>query len=47
MVEIAQYAEDGVNIMIDNGWLEQPPKSPGSCKRQNVIKTNPISKRLH
>ncbi|MBB5174015.1 DUF3231 family protein [Texcoconibacillus texcoconensis] len=25
--EIAHYAEDGANIMIDNGWLEEPPKS--------------------
>jgi hypothetical protein len=25
MAEVGQYAEDGVNIMIDNGWLEQPP----------------------
>lgn len=23
--EIAKYAEDGANIMIDNGWMEQPP----------------------
>lgn len=23
--EILAYAEDGANIMIDNGWLEQPP----------------------
>ncbi len=28
MAEIAQYAEDGVNIMIENGWLEQPPQAP-------------------
>ncbi|WNF35110.1 DUF3231 family protein [Bacillaceae bacterium IKA-2] len=25
--EIALYAEDGTNIMIDNGWLEQPPQA--------------------
>jgi hypothetical protein len=25
--EIMKYAEDGANIMIDNGWLEQPPKA--------------------
>lgn len=24
-VEIGLYAEDGANIMIDNGWLEKPP----------------------
>ncbi|TYR81341.1 DUF3231 family protein [Priestia megaterium] len=28
MAEIANYAEDGINIMIDNGWLEQPPQAP-------------------
>ncbi|MFJ5717918.1 DUF3231 family protein [Neobacillus sp. NPDC093127] len=26
--EIAKYAEDGANIMIKNGWLEQPPMAP-------------------
>lgn len=26
--EILLYAEDGANIMIKNGWLEQPPKAP-------------------
>lgn len=26
MTEIADYAGDGVNIMIDNGWLEEPPR---------------------
>ncbi|MBP2077049.1 DUF3231 family protein [Oceanobacillus polygoni] len=25
MAEIANYANDGANIMIDNGWMEQPP----------------------
>jgi hypothetical protein len=25
--EIAKYAEDGANIMIDNGWMEQPPRA--------------------
>lgn len=25
-LEIASYAEDGINIMIDNGWLEEPPR---------------------
>jgi nitrogen fixation protein len=28
MAEILQYAEDGANIMIDNGWREQPPQAP-------------------
>lgn len=23
--EIAAYAEDGANIVIENGWMEQPP----------------------
>ncbi|MCM3571400.1 DUF3231 family protein [Neobacillus mesonae] len=26
--EIAKYAEDGANILIENGWLEQPPMAP-------------------
>ncbi|MFC4322940.1 DUF3231 family protein [Litchfieldia salsa] len=25
IAEIVKYAEDGVNILIDRGWLEQPP----------------------
>ncbi|MFE8702775.1 DUF3231 family protein [Cytobacillus sp. FJAT-54145] len=25
--EIAKYAEDGANIMIDHGWLEKPPSA--------------------
>ncbi|MBM7585438.1 hypothetical protein JOC86_001980 [Bacillus pakistanensis] len=25
MAEIVKYSEDGANIMIDNGWMEQPP----------------------
>ncbi|PWA07620.1 hypothetical protein DCC39_16455 [Pueribacillus theae] len=25
--DIGLYVEDGTNIMIDNGWLEQPPKA--------------------
>ncbi|GGA71136.1 DUF3231 family protein [Ornithinibacillus halotolerans] len=28
IAEIMKYAEDGTNIMIDNGWLEQPPTAP-------------------
>lgn len=27
MLEIMQYAEDGANIMIDNGWMEKPPQT--------------------
>ncbi|MFC4559426.1 DUF3231 family protein [Virgibacillus kekensis] len=33
--EIAHYAEDGVNLMIKNEWLEQPPISPD---RDNLAK---------
>jgi Protein of unknown function (DUF3231) len=29
--ELAKYAEDGANLMIDEGWLEEPPK--GSDRR--------------
>lgn len=25
MIEVGKYGADGINIMIDNGWLEQPP----------------------
>jgi len=25
--EIAKYAEDGANLMIKNGWLEEPPQA--------------------
>jgi hypothetical protein len=28
LAEIMKYAEDGANIMIDNGWLEKPPMAP-------------------
>jgi hypothetical protein len=27
LAEVGLFAEDGANIMIDNGWMEQPPKS--------------------
>lgn len=27
MTELAQYTEDGANIMIENGWLEEPPQA--------------------
>ncbi|WP_134701355.1 DUF3231 family protein [Ammoniphilus sp. YIM 78166] len=27
-MEVAQYAEDCANMMIKNGWLEQPPLAP-------------------
>lgn len=25
--EIAQYAQDGATILIENGWLEEPPQN--------------------
>jgi hypothetical protein len=25
--ELCRYAEDGANLMIENGWLEEPPKA--------------------
>lgn len=25
--EIAKYSEDGANLMIENGWMEQPPQA--------------------
>ncbi|WP_261133770.1 DUF3231 family protein [Bacillus sp. Marseille-Q3570] len=28
LAEISLYAEDGANIMIENGWLEEPPHTP-------------------
>lgn len=34
--EIGQYAEDGANIMINNGWLEQPPTAADRQKLANV-----------
>lgn len=27
-VEIGEYATDGANLMIENGWLEKPPSAP-------------------
>lgn len=28
LVETGNYVEDGANIIIDHGWLEQPPQAP-------------------
>jgi hypothetical protein len=28
--EISLYAEDGANIMIKNGWMEEPPRADNS-----------------
>jgi hypothetical protein len=27
MIEVGQYANNGAKIMINNGWLEQPPQT--------------------
>lgn len=27
LAEFAHYADDGINLMINNGWMEQPPHS--------------------
>jgi hypothetical protein len=27
LTDIGLYVEDGVNIMIEQGWMEQPPKA--------------------
>ncbi|WP_017378948.1 DUF3231 family protein [Paenisporosarcina sp. TG-14] len=35
LTEIGEYAEDGANIMISNGWMEKPPSSPD---RKNLAK---------
>lgn len=29
MTEVGKYAEDGLNILIDNGWMEESPQAPG------------------
>jgi hypothetical protein len=34
LAEVTQYGEDGLNIMIDNGWFEQPPQA---VDRQAII----------
>lgn len=36
MMDIANYAEDGTNIMIENGWFEEPPRV---VDRRNLINT--------
>ncbi|UOR11400.1 DUF3231 family protein [Halobacillus amylolyticus] len=35
-LEIARYAKDGGDLMVKNGWLEQPP---GTIDKQKIIKT--------
>ncbi|NPV89650.1 MAG: DUF3231 family protein [Firmicutes bacterium] len=34
--EVASYTEDGINIMIDNGWFEEPPRVLDRDKLSNV-----------
>ncbi|WP_188454846.1 DUF3231 family protein [Virgibacillus oceani] len=29
LAEVTLYTEDGANLMIDHGWLEEPPQAPG------------------
>jgi hypothetical protein len=36
MVEASNFAEDGVNIMIDNGWFEEPPRT---VDRRDLVNT--------
>ncbi|WP_284645070.1 DUF3231 family protein [Paenibacillus silviterrae] len=38
LVEVGNYAEDGANIMIDNGWMEEPPHA-AERDALEVIKT--------
>ncbi|MBU8880050.1 DUF3231 family protein [Bacillus sp. FJAT-29790] len=37
IAEIAQYGEDGANIMIDNRWLEQPPQAADRYQLANKM----------
>jgi hypothetical protein len=36
IAEIGLYAEDGAELMIDNGWLEQPPMADDRDKLANL-----------
>ncbi|MGZ4164351.1 MAG: DUF3231 family protein [Tumebacillaceae bacterium] len=36
MLEVAQYADDGAAMMIDNGWLEAPPQAEDRNKLAGV-----------
>ncbi|GAM12495.1 hypothetical protein SAMD00020551_0630 [Mesobacillus selenatarsenatis SF-1] len=36
-VEVQMYSEDGANIMIKNGWFEQPPMA---SDRDELIRKN-------
>lgn len=37
VAEISHYSEDGANLMIENGWVEQPPQA---ADRQDLAKKN-------
>lgn len=34
--EVLKYNKDGVDIMIENGWIEQPPQA---IKHENLVKS--------
>lgn len=36
MAEILKYSEDGMNILIENGWLEKPPTTPDYDKKDKT-----------
>ncbi|HLO11803.1 MAG TPA: DUF3231 family protein [Pseudoneobacillus sp.] len=36
IAEIGLYAEDGANLLIENGWLEQPPMADDRDKLANI-----------
>ncbi|WP_373231102.1 DUF3231 family protein [Cohnella sp.] len=38
IAEIGPFSDDGANIMIDNGWLEQPPQAADRNKLANEEK---------
>lgn len=37
LADIANYAEDGLNIMIEKGWFEEPPMV---VDRKDLINSN-------
>lgn len=37
MIEIGQFAKDGADILIQNGWMEKPPHA---LKRKDLVKGN-------
>jgi hypothetical protein len=36
LADIMSYAEDGVNLMIENGWLEEPPRHIDQREIENL-----------